>query len=128
MTFDNLSKSLNTFPLGFYPSLLSSKTSGFFWPLRKSSAFFMLYPRCSDPTPSNTCNKCHMSRALTPSLGSYAYQKQEGNTHLVKPDPISWRQTGLGARADRYSLLCSGLSPPTPCRLLSALLGRPPFY
>ena len=29
-----------------------------------------------------------MSRALTPSLGSYAYQKQEGNTHLVKPDPI----------------------------------------
>ncbi len=24
-------------------------------------------------------------QGLTPSLGSYAYQKQEGNTHLVKP-------------------------------------------
>jgi len=37
----------------------------------------------------------------------------------------AWRQTGLGARADRYSLLSSGLSPPTPCRLLPALSGRP---
>ncbi len=49
---------------------VSSKTSGLLWPLRKSSAFFILYPRCSDSNPSNTCNKCHMSRAgtLTPSL------------------------------------------------------------
>ena len=51
LTYDNLSKSLNTFPLGFYHSLLSFKTSGLLWPLRKSSAFFMLYPRWSDPNP-----------------------------------------------------------------------------
>ncbi len=65
LTYDNLSKSLHTFPLGFYPSLLSFKTSGLLWPLRKSSAFFILYPRCADSNPSNTCNKCHMSRAGT---------------------------------------------------------------
>ena len=63
LTYDNLSKSLHTFPPGFYHSLLSFKTSGLLWPLRKSSAFFILYPRCSDANRSNTCNKCHMSRA-----------------------------------------------------------------
>ncbi len=75
LTYDNLSKSLHTFPLGFYPSLFSFKTSGLFWPLRKSSVFFMLYPRCSDSNPSNTCYKCHMSRAgtLTPGLPSYEW-------------------------------------------------------
>jgi hypothetical protein len=31
---------------------LSFKTSGLLWPLRKSSAPFMLYPRWSDPTPA----------------------------------------------------------------------------
>ncbi len=48
LTYDNLSKSLHTFPLALYHSLLSFKTSGLLWPLRKSSAFFILYPRCSD--------------------------------------------------------------------------------
>ena len=62
LTYDNLSKSLHTFPLALYHSLLSFKTSGLLWPLRKSSAFFILYPRCSDSNPYNTCNKCHMSR------------------------------------------------------------------
>ncbi len=69
LTYDNLSKSLHAFPLGFYHSLLSFKTSGLLWPLRKSSAFFILYPRCSDSNPSNTCNKCHISR--TPSLAFF---------------------------------------------------------
>jgi len=45
LTYDNLSKSLHTFPLGFYHSLLCFKTSGLLWPLRKSSALFILYPR-----------------------------------------------------------------------------------
>ncbi len=63
LTYDNLSKSLHTFSLGFYPSLVSFKASGLLWPLRKSSAFFILYPRCSDSNPSNTCNNSHMSRA-----------------------------------------------------------------
>ena len=44
-------KSLQTFPLGLYHSLLSFKTSGLLWPLRKSSALFILYPLWSDPTP-----------------------------------------------------------------------------
>jgi hypothetical protein len=30
------------------------------WPLRKGSGFFILYPRCADANPSNTCNKCHI--------------------------------------------------------------------
>ncbi len=67
LTYDNLSKSLHTFPLGFYHSLLSFKTSGLVWPLRKSSAFFILYSRCSDSNPSNTCNKCHMSTVCCPN-------------------------------------------------------------
>ena len=43
---------------------------GLLWPFRKSSALFILYPRCSYSNPSNTCNKRHMSRAgtLTPSF------------------------------------------------------------
>jgi hypothetical protein len=36
LTYDNLSKSLHTLPLGFYHSLLSFKTSGLVWPLRKA--------------------------------------------------------------------------------------------
>ena len=67
LTYDNLSKSLQTFPLALHHSLLSFKTSGLLWPLRKSSAFFILCPRCSDSNPSNTCNKCHMSRAHSKS-------------------------------------------------------------
>ena len=73
LTYDNLSKSLHTFALGFYHSLLSFKTSGLLWPLRKSSAFFILYPRCSDSNPSNTCNKCHMSRADPKSFHTFPF-------------------------------------------------------
>jgi hypothetical protein len=54
-----------------------------------------------------------MSRALTPSLGSYGYQKQEGNTHLVKPAPIYERpplfQTLLKKRLKR--LIKEGMMP-----------------
>ncbi len=88
--------------------LLSFKASGLFWSLRKSAAFFILYPRCADSNPSNTCNKCHLSRALTPSLGSYAYQKQEGNIHLVK------------TRFRATSATCPGLT-------LFVLMGDPLF-
>jgi hypothetical protein len=35
--------------------------------------------------------------------------------------------TELVAGADRYSLLCRGLSPPTPCRFSPALSQRPLF-
>jgi len=91
LTYDNLSKSLHTFPLGVYHSLLSFKTSGLLWPLRKSSAFFILYPRCSDSNPSNTCNKCHMSRADPKSLENSttflrAFRNQRNSLNI-----LSWQ-------------------------------------
>ena len=60
---------------------------GLLWPLRKaqrSSSCILGAPTLTRPIRATgvTCQR------LTPSLASYAYQKQEGNTHLVKPDPI----------------------------------------
>ena len=49
-------------------------------PLRKSSAFFILYPRCSDSNPSNTCNKCHMTRDDPKSL----LLGKEANTYYLR--------------------------------------------
>ncbi len=45
---------------------VSSKTSGLLWLLRKSAAFFILYPPWSDANLSNTCNKYHMSTGCCP--------------------------------------------------------------
>jgi len=97
LTYDNLSKSLHTFPLGFYHSLLSFKPSGLLWPLQKSSAFFILYPRCSDSNPSNTCNKCHMSRApMTFSLIRTSSPSSRVFLMISKRESTIWADLVLG--------------------------------
>ncbi len=64
---------------------VSFKTSGFIWPLRKSSAFFILYPRCSHSNPSNTSNKCHMSRVDPKSFAKTSFF----NTYLLMPGTLT---------------------------------------
>ncbi len=67
-------KSLQPFHLPLYHSLVSFKTSGLLWPLPKSSALFILYPRWSDPTPVQYVQQMSPVNRLLPKASRHNFE------------------------------------------------------